>query len=129
MDPAHFRRELSAALDPVLVPVGFAAGQFGGTQAIFCAEHDTFSDRFPHLPPANEQERGAGCCVDVDVDVDAADRMEVQVEGWPLAEVVHAAGLGHRARRRAAALTTASPASFAELADLLAAVFRGPSGR
>lgn len=68
-------RVVSAALDPVLVPAGFAAGQYGdhveddedrptGSQVIFCAAHDEISDRHPWLPQADNQERGVGACVD-----------------------------------------------------------------
>ena len=50
-----------AALDPVLVPVGFQGGQYGeggddregDAQIIFCAAHEQLSDRHPRLPQAD----------------------------------------------------------------------------
>ncbi len=61
------------ALDPVLVPAGFLAGQGdedpdGGGQVIFCIGHDELSDRYPHLPQAHQQDP-YGTCDDLVVDV------------------------------------------------------------
>lgn len=61
------------ALEPMLVPAGFTAGQGGSEgvgQVIFCAAHDEFSERYPWLPQADAHERGLGGCVDLIVDVD-----------------------------------------------------------
>ena len=69
-----FGRVVSAALDPALMPAGFAGGQHGGdgrAQVIFCATHDEFSDRHPFLPQANDQDRGLGACIDLVIDVSA----------------------------------------------------------
>src|SRR5262245_23220338 len=66
---------VSAALDPVMVPAGFQAGQEGGgddfgdrVQAIFCAGHDGLSDRYPWLPQSHAQESG-GTCIDLVVEL------------------------------------------------------------
>ena len=60
---------MCAALDPVLVPYGFAPGQAGASagsaQVIWCAGYDEVSAHYPQLPPSGEQERGRGACVDV----------------------------------------------------------------
>jgi hypothetical protein len=60
-----FAGRTTSALDGVLVPEGFAAGQGGDTQVIYCASHDELSDRFPRFPQANAQPRGLGCCIDL----------------------------------------------------------------
>jgi hypothetical protein len=78
---------VSAALDPVLTPAGFTAGQYGDdTQVIFCAGHDDLSDRFPWLPQANSQQRDEGACTDLMIDAtddgrfDAARFEELSLE-------------------------------------------------
>jgi hypothetical protein len=71
-------RLVSAALDPVLVPAGFQAGQYGeggvdldrDTQVVFCAAADDFSARYPTLPQANQQGPDGGC-VDLVIEVQA----------------------------------------------------------
>lgn len=70
-------RAVSAALDSVLEPEGFAKGQYdeggvdgaGPIQVIFCAAHDELSDRHPGLPQGDDQERGVGACIDLVIDV------------------------------------------------------------
>lgn len=84
-----FARSVAAALDPVLVPVGFAAGQCGDEQAIYCGDHDELSDRFPALPQANAQARGIGCCIDLVVER-ADDGLQVSLEGLALTDTLHA---------------------------------------
>ena len=77
---------VSEVLDPVLVPRGFAAGQYGeGTacQVIFCASFDDFGERFPHLPQALQQDGGVGACVDLVIDVDRDRRICRSARGLP----------------------------------------------
>ena len=118
-----FALSVSAALDPVLVPEGFAAGQCGDTQAIYCAGHDELSDRFPALPQSNAQVRGRGCCIDLVVDL-AGDGVHVSVEGLPLTETLLAVRLcddaAVAATFRDAPLGVALPA----LAEILPRLFR-----
>jgi hypothetical protein len=92
---------VSEALDPVLVPAGFAAGQYGdegvepraGRQVIFCAAHDKLSDRYPRLPQANAQEREVGACIDLVIEVDRDDRISfVDLEGPSLEETLRDVG-------------------------------------
>lgn len=84
-----FARSVSAALDPVLVPHGFMAGQCGDIQAIYCAGHDDFSDHFPALPQSNAQARGLGCCIDLVLDRVDHD-LSVTFEGLALTDTLHA---------------------------------------
>lgn len=104
MSPYSLGRVVSAALDPVLVPAGFAAGQYGdhgdggedrptGSQVIFCAAHDELSDLHPWLPQADSQERGVGACVDLVVDIDDQSRVEfIHLEGLSLEETLRRVG-------------------------------------
>jgi hypothetical protein len=104
MSPYSVGRVVSAALDPVLVPAGFAAGQYGdygkggddrytGSQIIFCAAHDEISDLHPWLPQANSQERGVGACVDLVVDINDRSRVEfIDLEGLSLEETLRRVG-------------------------------------
>lgn len=89
-------RVVSAALDPVLMPAGFAAGQYGeggeggedrstGSQVIFCAAHDEISDLHSWLPQANSQKRDVGACVDLVVEINNQSRVEfIHLEGLSL---------------------------------------------
>jgi hypothetical protein len=87
-----FARSVSAALDPVLVPYGFMAGQCGDSQAIYCAGHDDLSDHFPALPQSNAQVRGLGCCIDLVLNqVDHG--LSVTFEGLALTDTLHAVRL------------------------------------
>ena len=119
-----FGRSVSAVLDPVLVPQGFAAGQYGGHQVIYCAAHDAFSDRFPALPQSNAQDRGRGCCIDLVVEQDAAGVLRLSLEVQPLPETLRAVGLVDDAatvdRIGEAPLDTALPA----VAEILSRLFR-----
>ena len=120
-----FALSVSAALDPVLVPEGFAAGQCGDTQAIYCAGHDELSDRFPALPQSNAQVRGRGCCIDLVVDLDPiGDGVRVSLEGLPLTETLLAVQLyddaAVAATLQGAPLGVALPA----LAEILPRLFR-----
>jgi hypothetical protein len=94
-------RLVSAALDPVLIPAGFQAGQFGeggedreeDAQIIFCAEHDEFSARHSRLPQANQQQPG-GTCVDLVVNVRADGTLAgLDLEGTSLEETLRRVGL------------------------------------
>lgn len=63
-------RRLAAALDRVLVPVGFQAGQGGPDdgQVIWCGGHDELSEACPRLPQAFQQS-STGTCIDLVVDI------------------------------------------------------------
>jgi hypothetical protein len=95
-------RVVSAVLDPVLVPAGFAPVVVlpGGddpptpTQVIFCARHDELSDRYPRLPQADEQERGHGGCVDLVVRVTSEGTIDsVDLESLSLEDTLRRVGL------------------------------------
>lgn len=92
METVDFASSVSRALDPVLVPLGFAAGQCGHDQAIFCGDFDGLSDRFPGLPQSSAQQRGLGCCIDLVVDR-ADPGLDVHLEGTPLPAALRALGL------------------------------------
>ena len=99
---------VSEALDPVLVPRGFAAGQYGeGTegQVVFCAPFDDFSERYPHLPQSHRQQRGTGACVDLVIDVDR-DRgiSSTDLKAYPIDETLRDLGLPAEAGALRAAL-------------------------
>ena len=95
---------VSTVLDPVLVPAGFAAGQYGdygeggedrptGSQVIFCAAHDEISDLYPWLPQANSQARGVGACMDLVVDINDQSSVEfIHLEGLSLEETLRLVG-------------------------------------
>lgn len=97
-------RVVSAALDPVLMPAGFAAGQYGeggeggedrstGSQVIFCAAHDEISDLHSWLPQANSQKRDVGACVDLVVEINNQSRVEfIHLEGLSLEETLRHVG-------------------------------------
>jgi hypothetical protein len=119
----NFARSGSAALDPVLVPEGFAAGQCGDDQAIWCGGHDELSDRFPALPQSDAQVRGVGCCIDLVV-AHVDDGLRVTLEGTSLTDTLRALQLDHEAaevdRLEGAPLDVALPT----LADILPRLFR-----
>lgn len=118
-----FARSVSAALDPVLVPQGFAAGQCGDDQAIYCAGHDELSDRFPALPQSNDQDRGLGCCVDLVVDR-VGDGLHVSPEVMSLADTLQALGLDDDAAAVDGLAGVPLDAALGALADILPRLFR-----
>lgn len=69
---------LRDAVDAVLVPHGFAAGQLGTADwqghLIWCAAADQFAARFPALPPSHEPADAWGTmCIDFVVDLVLTD--------------------------------------------------------
>jgi hypothetical protein len=118
-----FASSVGTALDPVLVPLGFAPGQCGEDQAIFCAAYDVLGDRFPGLPQSGAQQRGAGCCIDLVVDR-AHPGLDVHLEGPSLSATLRALGLDDEA----AAVDGLSGAPLDEalqtLTDVLPRLFR-----
>jgi hypothetical protein len=121
-----FSDEVTSLIDPVVVPRGFASGQGDGGQVIFCAAFDDVADRFPHLPQADQQQRGVGACVDLVLTAD--DRMNlasVQLEGTSLEETLRQVGLDVRAIALREAMrgdrTHALAAVASAMRDLLAA--------
>lgn len=119
-----FGLAVSTALDPVLVPHGFAAGQSGSDQVVFCAGHDDLSDRFPRLPQANAQTPGSGCCIDFVVERNDHGVLWMDLEGAPLAGTLQVLRLDDDAatldRIAGAPLDTALPV----LADVLTRMLR-----
>jgi hypothetical protein len=106
-------RVVSAALNPVLTPEGFAGGQYGeggadrreAAQIIVCAGHDEFSGRHPWLPQANDQERGVGACVDLVIEISAVNTVEfIDLEGLSLEETLRRVGNAEDADRSAEAI-------------------------
>lgn len=91
-----FAGTTTSALDRVLVREGFAPGQGGDAQVIYCASHDELSDRFPRLPQANAQPRGFGRCIDL-VITNLETGLEVNFEGKPLSDTLRALGLDEAA--------------------------------
>ncbi len=117
-------RSVSSALDPVLIPEGFAAGQCWDTQAIYCGGHDELSDRFPALPQSGAQARGLGCCIDLVVDYADAG-LHVSLEGTALAETLHALRLhGDAATLERLEGAPLDDAALRALADILPRMFR-----
>lgn len=86
-----------AALDPVLVPAGFLAGQGDDEQhagqVIWCIGHDALTNRYPLLPQA-DMDDVPGRCDDLVVDIGAdgtVDRLDL--EGTSLADTLRQVGL------------------------------------
>lgn len=116
-----------AALDPLLVPLGFAPGQGGGgddADIIWCAAYTDFKRRFPTLPQATEQDDiGEHACVDLTARLSLGRLSEVDLEAQPLMETLRAVGL--LAESQQAELLLGSPAQDAaeDLRLLLVALF------
>ena len=131
-------RVVSAALDPVLMPAGFAAGQYGdhvegdedrptGSQVIFCAGHDEISDLHPWLPQANSQERGVGACVDLVVDINDQSRVEfIHLEGLSLEETLRRVGRAADADAVARVDGQAIDSALPVIASALKRLFEAP---
>lgn len=119
-----FGLAVSTALDPVLVPHGFAAGQSGSDQVVYCAGHDDLSDRFPRLPQANAQTRSSGCCIDFVVERSDHGVLWMDLEGASLAGTLQVLGLdddaAHLGRTARAPVDTTLPV----LTDVLTRMFR-----
>lgn len=119
----EFSDAVTTALNPVLVPEGFAVGQGGESEVIYCASHDDFSDRFPALPQSNAQARQHGACVDL-VLREGAKGLEVSLEGAALTDSLRAVRLEDEAaafdRHAGAPLDVALPL----LAHILPRLFR-----
>ncbi|WP_375498406.1 hypothetical protein [uncultured Jatrophihabitans sp.] len=73
---------------------GFAEGQGGDSgQVTFCAAFDDVNDRYPWLPQATEQQRGAGECTDLIVDVCPNGTIEsIRLEAWSLEDTLRYTG-------------------------------------
>jgi len=97
MAASTFSDDVRAALDPVLVPRGFASGQGTGPQVIFCAPYDLLAERHPRLPQIGEQQGGLGACLDLVVTDDGSGQATFRLEGWSLADTLRAVGLDDRA--------------------------------
>jgi hypothetical protein len=132
MAASTFSDDVRAALDPVLVPRGFASGQGDGPQVIFCAPYDLLADRHPRLPQVGEQQRGVGACLDLVVTDDDAGPVTFRLEGWSLADTLREVGLDDRAagvdKAQQEDLASALHAVAAALEDLLPDVGRPSPG-
>ena len=93
-------RAVSAALDPILVPAGFAAAQYSEnaedgwrpSQVIFCADAEELSSRYPWLPQAVDYDPEHDMCFDLIVSVTndgTIDDVELEVRAleWTLREI------------------------------------------
>jgi hypothetical protein len=123
MAASTFADDLRAALDPVLVPRGFASGQGEGPQVIFCASYDVLADRHPRLPQIGEQPSGIGACLDLVVTDDGLGHATFRLEGWSLGDSLRHVGLDEQAAGAELAqqrdLTDALDAVASALEDLL----------
>ena len=128
-----------AALEPVLLPRGFAPAQGGSSdgalEVTWCAGYDALAARFPGLPSAGRQRVDVGACVDVVLtarrDGTTWRLVSVELEGQDLASCLHHVGDG-TAATRATALDGAAlePAvdALRELLDLLFVLGGAPTG-
>jgi hypothetical protein len=121
---------VSEVLDPVLVPRGFAAGQYGeGTacQVIFCASFDDFRERYPHLPQALQEDGGVGACVDLVIDVDRDRRIcRLELEAYPMDETLRSVGLGAEADDLVESLAHTLELQLKGLRAVLLSLFESP---
>lgn len=114
-----FADHLRAAIDPVVVPVGFASGQGTTDQTIFCVDGDTFAAAHPGLP-WDELGGGPGTCTDLVVDGSlAAGLHEARLDGIALVDLLRGCGLDSDADSLDAAL--GSPVQ--QVAPVVAAAF------
>jgi hypothetical protein len=124
MAASTFSDDVRAALDPVLVPRGFASGQGEGPQVIFCAPYDLLADRHPRLPQSGEQQRGVGACLDLVVTDDGTGYVSFALEGLPLVDTLREVGLDDQAtgvdQAQQRDLANALEAAARALEDLLA---------
>lgn len=118
-----FAGATTSALDGVLVREGFAAGQGGDAQVIYCAGHDELSDRFPRLPQANAQQRGLGCCVDLVV-THRGTGLEVDFEGESLSVTLRTLGLDEAATSVDEFAREPFSTALATLVEVLPQLFR-----
>lgn len=121
-----FGRSVSVALDPVLVPAGFQAGQYSDHHVTFCAEHDELSDRYPSLPQSNTYERGTGRCIDLLVDHNTDGSTPLDFEGRSLAETLRALHLDDDAKTIERTVNAPLSAALPVLTDVLYRLFRTP---
>jgi len=123
-------RLVSAGLNPVLTPAGFAEGQWGADdrnergQIIYCAGHDEFSDRYPWAPQANDHERGLGACIDLIIEVSGMGTVEfVDLEALSLEETLRRVGYAEEASRSAELMGRPLAEALPALAAILQRMF------
>ncbi|WP_374969048.1 hypothetical protein [Terrabacter sp. BE26] len=121
-----FAASTTDALDGVLVREGFAAGQGGVDEVIYCAGHDELSDRFPGLPQANEQPRGLGCCIDLVIDRRGTG-LQAHLEGQLLESTLRALHLGPDADLVEGLVAMPVRAALELLGEVLVRLFRAAS--
>ena len=126
-------QSLQAALDPVLIDLGFAAGQGGGdddADIIWCAAYSDFQRRFPWLPQAKEPDHvGRYACVDLTVRMSMGRVVDVDLEGYSLAETFIAVGRPCNAQQARHLLGSRGESGGIGLVALLAALFTDPVKR
>ena len=123
MQPMDFAGTTTSLLDSVLVREGFAAGQRGDSQVIYCVGHDQLSDRFPRLPQADAQPRGLGCCIDL-VITNGEAGLEVTIEGESLADTLRVLGLDDAAGDVDGFAEKPLTTALATLVEILTQLFR-----
>lgn len=128
-----------AALEPVLLPRGFAPAQGGSPDGelgiTWCATYDDLAERLPHLPSSGEQPVGVGACVDVLLsarhDGTVWRLLDVALEGRDLASCLdRVSDRSAAARARNVQGTELEPAlkELGELLDLLFVPGGAPNG-
>ena len=94
--PVAWGRAVVAALDPVLVPRGFAAGQIGtwatGAGVTFCTPYRAFRERFGALRDVPADDAEPWWCTDVVVDVRGGRLDEARLDGCGLEDLLRAVG-------------------------------------
>ena len=79
------------ALDPILTPIGFAAGQSGydeaSFQVLYCASYDQLVERYPTIS-VDDHQTGLGVCADLHVNGNGYGIASVDLEGVPLEQLL-----------------------------------------
>ena len=130
-------RAVSAALDPILVPAGFAAAQYGENatetwpknQIIFCAGAEELSDRYPWLPQSANYDPEHDACFDLIVALNPAGSIDyVELEVVTLEATLR--HVGRTADADTAARLTGAPLleALPVVQQLLPRLFEPPAG-
>jgi hypothetical protein len=124
-------QSVRAALDPVLVNLGFGAGQGGGgddADIIWCAAYTDFQRRFPTLPQAREEDHvGPYACVDLTVRLGLGCVIDVDLEGCSLVETFEALDRPTEAKQARRLLGSPAGVAAVDLVTLLADLFAEPA--
>lgn len=121
------------ALDPLLVSLGFAAGQgrgafnsLGGFGVTYCTGQAEFAERFPWMPQAATDYDPEGWeCADVIVDGSSSGVIEnVWIEAYSLEETFRELGLDEEAEQSADLIGQNVSEVLEPLDELLRKLFR-----